>query len=207
MGAAAKSDQSSLFNLILDYLDLNSLHSLSKANDECAQLVKNYVEQHSQKQGMFTITDEFSNEYGEIFMFNEYVTNLRINILYANFGGFPYLQYFLEQFNNLTNMYIHTEADVSPHQLVVSHVRHLVFDGPQFRHYSQLHELSVVCPDLESLELKQDFAGYLSEEDKEPLEFRNLRQFTLKYFKDIEHLVENLKTIFKDTKTKLSLNI
>lgn len=205
--AAAKAEQSNLFDLVIGYLDLNSLYSLSKANDKCAQLVKNYVEQNSQRNGTFVITDEFSSDYTGIFMFAEYVTNLRVNILYENIEDFAYLQYFLEGFDNITNMHIHTETDVTPHLLIASQVRHLIFDGPGFRYYSQLHELSAVCPGLETLELKQRFNGHLDETDKEPLEFQHLKRFTLKYFKDIDHQVENLKTIFKDTKTKLCLNI
>lgn len=96
-------------------------------------------------------------------MFCECVTNLHINILNANFKNFPYLQYFLEQFDNLASMYIRTEANVSPHQLVVPHVRHLAFEESQFRHYSQLHGLSIVYPELKRFELKQHLAGRLGE--------------------------------------------
>lgn len=46
------------FDMILSYLDLNSLQSLSKTNRKCIQLVDSYVKQHSEKQGTFTMTNE-----------------------------------------------------------------------------------------------------------------------------------------------------
>lgn len=65
------------FNLILGYLDLCSLHSLSKTNRKCSQLVDEHVKQHSQADETFTITNESfteeNDEYNELTKFAEYV--------------------------------------------------------------------------------------------------------------------------------------
>lgn len=57
--AEQRRNATDAFDLILSYLDLHSLQSFPKTNQKCSQLVDEYVKQHSQNGGSFTITNDF----------------------------------------------------------------------------------------------------------------------------------------------------
>lgn len=198
------TEQPSPFDLILGYLDLNSLCSLSNTSEKCSQLVECFVKQHSQQQGTFIINNEFGKDCDGLEMFAEYVTNLKLIILHRDV---EYLQYLLEGFEKLKKLYLYTETKLSPDHFIMPQVQHFIYDGPYYFVYSQLLELSQICPDLEELELKQVVDEYFDASEQPRLEFRNLKTFKLKYHHGIREQAKSLKKIFKNTNTKLCFNV
>lgn len=98
------------------------------------------------------------------------------------------------------------EAYMSPRELIVSQVRHLIYDGFLCDDYSDLYNLSCECPDLEKLELKKEMQGALYEQEGR-LKFRKLKELNLKYHDHIQSEMKHLKAIIKDTNTKLNLGV
>lgn len=213
---ASNAEQSRIpFNLILSYLDLNSLQSLSHVNQKCSQLVENYVIHHSQQNGTFTITNEFftdvNEEYKRLSMFTEYVINLRMNIIHDRIAELPVM---LQQFENLRKLYVRSETYTQSRNMIVPNVRHFIFDGLNFQYYCQLRDLSTACPNLETLEFKQKNlldVKYIRDDDDEEegeeiseaarLKFKNLRKLTLAYGNAEQ--MRQLNAVFENKNTEL----
>lgn len=151
---------------------------------------------HSQQQGRFTITNEFNRGYDGLQMFDRYVTNLGLIIVHENVED---LQDLLATFTNLSKLYVYTKIKLSPEYWLLPHVKHLIYDGPYFNECHHLHKVSVICPDIETVELKQVIHGRFDEEEAKRLQFRDLGRLTLKYNDDVQHQVKNLRAIVKDT--------
>lgn len=175
------------FDLILSYLNLNSLQSLSRTNRKCSQLLDDYVGQHSQKAGTFTISNEFYTEenyyeFKQLTKFAEHVTDLRVNIFHSNSITFRHA---IKQFHNLRKkLYVHTDGFHKPHDFIVPQVRHYIFQANPYRiflfNYSNLYELSCICPNLQIFELKQTIVGSLKITDAR-WKFRKLKTFVFAY--------------------------
>lgn len=201
--------RNSPFDLVLDYLDLNSLQSLSKTNRKCSLLVKRYVKQHSQQYGVFILTDEFftnhNDDYKQLSTFAEYVTNLRTIIFECDLVALNELQNQIKRFYNLSKLFVQGHDDsIFADEIIVPHIQHFIFDCPSLRDYALLYELSCKCPDLETLELKQQNLNEINLTGNERrLKFRKLKKITLRYVDHEQHV----QTIFKDTNTKLIFEI
>lgn len=148
----SNDEQPCPFDLILGYLDLGSLHSLSSASRRSKQLVDSFVARHSHEQGIFTITDEFYSDGNVLDAFAEYVKNLRLNVFHQDFIehlhtarnhlGYPY-----ENVNKLWILTFYNRDYLD--------VRYLVFDHPCFDF--DLFTVSVLYPELETLETNAKF--------------------------------------------------
>lgn len=189
-----KHNNISPFDIILSFLDLNSLQSLCKTNRKCSQLVDNFVKQHSEQQHTFVITNEFftslNSDYKQLDnKFANYVTNLRVNIYNYNLTE---LRVMIEQFYNLNKLYVYTSGSNQPGDLIVPQVRHFIFDGKYFNKFSCL------CPELESLELKQpNLHG--SKSRVESLLFRKLEGFTYIFHYSSQVTTKKISTIYFNT--------
>lgn len=169
------------------------------------------MKRHSQQQGTFQITNEFftdqNDDYKKLNMFAEYVTNLRLNIVCLNFTA---IRDIIDQCNNLNKLYIYARTEESgwASPVVFRHprVRHLIYDGDYFCNYFDLYSLSLRSPDLETLELKRKSLIKINglRFPAKPLEFRNLKRFTLIHDEHLFHSqMQTLLAIFKGTSTEL----
>lgn len=83
------TDQTNLLDRICEYLDLSSLTSLAKTGDRSLGLVESYIKEHSNRFGMFIITDEFrSMNSGHFWIgldelkYTNYIADLKIYALH-----------------------------------------------------------------------------------------------------------------------------
>lgn len=185
---ASENEQRRPFDLILDYLDLGSLHSLSEASKRSKALVESYVKRHSQKHGMFTITDEFNGDGNGLDAFAEHVQSVKLYIFEENFI-----------------------ANLTGNDKIFPQVRHLVVDffhGTYLGDYICIHfddfcEAFCLYPELETFETKTHFCwqSFLYSLKGQPLNPRNLKKFTFKCADEYE--VKSIREIFTNTKTEL----
>ena len=194
------------FNLVLEYLDLNSLQSLSRTNRKCSQLVESFVKEHSQQNRTFVITNEFfthsNEEYKRLDMFTEYVTNLRINVLHAEVDE---LQNVLEQCyyqQNLTTLHVDAYFNLERRNFIVPQVRYFTFDG-YLESYNQLYALLRGCPNLETIEVKRkrNFREIYDEKEIIPFELRKLKKFTVS--DENRKQLQKLQAMLQNTNTEL----
>lgn len=203
-----QQQKNSPFNMILSYLDLISLHSFSKTNQKCSELVESFVTQHAQKQGTFMITNEFLAPHdtdnrrldGAFAKLN--VINLKVNVYHNHIDE---LQHMICHFRNLNKLYVHvhTTATTELCDLIEPQVRHYIFDGRRTQSLSGFQELSFQCPELETLEFKQpDPFDMDTDLIENRLEFHNLKKFTFGYHDELQ--LQQLQNVFKRANTKLN---
>lgn len=116
---------------------------------------------------------------------------------------FRSLQDNIKRCRNLNKVHVHTNY-YQPIDSVFPQVRHFIFDGSNFQEYSQLHKLSCLYPNLETLELRQiNLTGNFLTGDR--LKFHKLKKFEFKYHNNEQ--LQQLQATFKDTNTKLTYEI
>lgn len=185
------------FDLILDYLDLNSLTSLSRTCKECEQSVSSYVKRHAQQNGTFIITDEFYCDATELRVFSEYVENLNVYFFHRIFYAFQRM--IKNHFKNVRKIrYFSTYHRNSPRDVCMPQVRHLIFIGSGSHDYCDLYEIYCLCPNLEQLEFKSKTTIYA---EKNELSFHNLKKIVYKFSN--EDQAKTLDNLFEDSGTEL----
>lgn len=189
------------FECILGYLDLGSLCSLAAANEQSKQLVGNYVQQHAQQNGTFTLTDRFKS-HGH-FHFNgsgleafaEYVVNMRLTLVRSSIP--VYLDMVKKNFCNLKKLWIGSARNAR-NLVGFSQVRHLVVENNAI----DLFECSQYFPNIETLEWKAIDVPQKTAVDKR-LQFCNLKKFSFKYNDEMQMGI--IRELFKNTQTQLIL--
>lgn len=99
-------EQRNPFDLMLSYLDLGSLYSLSRAKKRSNQLVGSFMARHSQGQEIFTITDKFCSDLKVLATFAEHIANLRLNVTHSDF--IKHLHTLNNRYKNLNKLWIGT---------------------------------------------------------------------------------------------------
>lgn len=183
------------FEMILDYLDLESLHSLAATSRQCMQQIEIYVRNRSLLLLPFTITDEFfQHQIPQTFA--NYVNNL---IVRFSFGSIPETckisDILKEQYRNVRKLSNINDRSKYEHFYIYPHVRHFVCYS--MNSYTALHAICSVCPDLEILECKNEVGQLIYN----PPPFRNLRKFIFKYTDDAN--LKMIMELFQNTITEL----
>lgn len=109
----------------------------------------------------------------------------------------------IEQFHNLRKLYVYTSGLNTLIDFIVPQVRHYIFEGSPILNqlkYSELYELSCICPNLETFELKCKISRSINR-TSDRLKFHNLKTFTFTYDSSAAKLYE-LQAIFYWTNTK-----
>lgn len=158
-------EQQNPFDLMLRYLDLGSLYSLSRASKRSNQLVGSFVARHSHEQGIFTITDEFSNNVNGLATFGEHIINLRLNVTDTDFIG--HLHTLEDHYKNLNKLWIGSFSFGWAYRWAkrlsklftefgtfFPQVRHLVIADAGSEYYCDFCEISRLYPKLETFETK-----------------------------------------------------
>lgn len=196
------------FDSILDYLDLSSFHSLSLTCKRSKQLLEAYVKQHSQRNGLFTISNELRCDTNELSVFAKQVKYLKLCIFRED--NFSQILTAINHYRNLNKLWICGQAFADLRlrkDLVFPQVRHLIF----VNRYSidfDLHEISRSYPELVTFEIDEQRV-YKSKRNpnlenhgaNQSLKFNNLEKFIFKYSNetDIGFVREN----FENTTTEL----
>lgn len=209
------ADQLNLLDRIFDYLDVSSLYAFAETDDGSKKLVQSYVKKHSEKQGMFIITDEicpfesldFWNIFNELEL-TEFVKNLNVCTLRTETKNeIIDAIHFLEHLDKLS---IYDEHPQEHWPCIASNVSHIVYDSSHFMDFSELKHLVECFPDAKTIEFKK--AGLF--DDDCCMIFRILmevgcdesgiwafKKFMFNYRGKAQ--IENLTAIFKDVKLQL----
>lgn len=190
------------FELILDYLDLNSLESLSKTNQKISQLIENYVKKCSLEHRWFTVTNEFftpyNTDYKHLNKFVKHVENLKVNIVQHKIYN---LQGIIKTFDNLHKLHIFAYNVAAVAYIVVPQVRHLIVHTEYVHEFRDLYKLAFKCPDLETLEFKQKHSfDLLTRITTDGLGFPKLKKIIFNCLSNQELL--QFQEIFKNTDTE-----
>lgn len=193
-----KASNQNLIVLILEYLDLDSLHSFSAINHQIGQLVKNYVQERAQQQAPFIISNEF-NHYNGTKTLEKYVNQLNV----YNFDECRYSTFQIWIRNHYPNVQkLRICKTPNFFSWVFPQIRHFICNSFGYDAYWALYKICNNCPHLEILECKSQFKFEHSMRIQcSPIEFYNLKKFIFKYSDDAQ--VEIIKEIFKNTNTAL----
>lgn len=186
------------FDCILDYLDLNSLRSLSETCRKSENSVSNYVKRHAQQNGSFIITDEFFSDASGLDLFAEYVENLKVYFFQRIIHAFQ--QMMKNRFINLKKVwYFSTYFRSSPMGVCMPQMRHLIFIGSGLHDFCDLNVICCLCPHLEQLEFRTKTKIYNS--NNELLFNNNLKKFIFKCLN--EDQARDIAGLFKSSNTDL----
>lgn len=193
----SNDEQRCLFDYILDYLDLNSLRSLSETCKKGKEFVNSYVKRHAHQNGSFIITDEFCFDATGLDLFAEYVENLKVYLFQRIIYVFQ--QMIKNHFINLKKVwYYSTYFRSSPMGVCVPQIQHLIFTGSGLHDFCDLHVICRLCPHLEQLEFRTKTKIYSSNNE---LLFTNLKKFVYKCSN--EDQAKEITDLFKDGGTEL----
>lgn len=185
------------FQCILNYLDLNSLRSLSKTSKKSEELVSSYVKRHAQQNGSFIITDEFGFDATDLDLFAEYVENLKVYFFQRIIHVFQ--QMMKNHFIHLKKVwYFSTYLRSSPMGVCVPQIRHLVFIGSGLHDFCDLHVICRICPHLEQLEFRTKTKIYSSSDE---LLFYDLKRLVYKCSNDDQ--AREITDLFEGKDTEL----
>lgn len=182
------------FELILDYLDLGSLHALAATNRHSMQLVETYMQRRSQQQAPFIMSNEFFN-YKRPQIFAKYVNNLVVYNFDWDATTLDLSDIIKKYYTSVHKLCIMYDRLEHAHHWLYPQVRHFVCNS--LKGYFALKAICGKCPDLEILECKNG-VGQLH---YGAVPFRNLRKFIFKYSGDAN--LEMLMEIFQNTRTEL----
>lgn len=193
--------QRNLLDRIFDYLDMQSLHFLAETSPRSEQLVENYIEMHTKRNGTFTMTNEFfpfkrSNKMHK--MFAPHVTDLKVYNFHHNSHSHRNI---CSGYKQLTEVSIYDE-NLSTKWNLPQSVRHLVFDGTFFMDDFEFRAVYSKWSNVEVLEFKK--AGIFNDIKsirKDAFKLRSLKEFIFNYRSETQ--IENLKKIFKGKITQL----
>lgn len=189
----------SAFDLILEYLDLSSLHSLSNTCKRSQQLVQKYVEQLSHRDGQLLVTDEFTTDFDSLSVFAPFITNLQVKIIH--FINCDRVHFMIDEWcKNLRKLSFCQCRYVLLDDFLFPQVRHLVLSGKDFENYLNFNKISAICPDLEIIEIK-NYADMTDEDEEISLSFRCLKQFIFKPY-DTSQL-DQVKQLFENSQTEV----
>lgn len=162
------------FDIILGYLDLNSLYSLYNTCKRSRELVKNYVQKQSAQQGKFVITDEFDINYDSIRTFGQYIYYLEAHLLNDDDILPALIKQCCKNLKKLSlNQACKYHKRVYRYRFIFPQLRHFIYESANARTYFNLSKLPVKSL-LETLEFKSDV--WLRNSDYEPNLFRNLKK-------------------------------
>lgn len=116
------------FNLILDYLDLNSLNALQECSSRSKQIVDDYVKRHSQQGKKFLLTDEFYLNCNGLQQFAPYVKNLEVK-LFDRYTSYMIKNTIGMYYENLTKLCFRTYDPIRPDEFSFPNVQHYIFCG------------------------------------------------------------------------------
>lgn len=202
-------------NLILNYLDLDSLYSFSKTSKDITQLVHKYTQQRCRQSAKkctksrsiddhkFYITDEFGINYNGLRMFRACIRYLDVNLF--DFNGYHNLLNEIEKHCKLLKkLCFRTRHRIDPESFSLPQVRHFIFYGyglsEEYIFHCNLRNLSRKCPHLEIFEIRTKIR-LCGNGDGKKISFQNLKKIKFKPFDEAS--VEYAKNVFKDACTEV----
>lgn len=190
-----------LLHLIFDYLDLNCLYAFFRVNEECKQLVHNYINRCSERSSKqkLLITDEFGIYSDMLHTFGMKVINLEL-VFYMDCH---LLRDDIEKYcKNLTTLSVRVYPFLyRAHFFTLPQVRRFVYntiDDQPCHNCCVLDEVLRKCPDIEMLEFKAPIELCVHSEDK--ILFRNLKKIK---FIPYGNRGCDVMALFEDTSTEI----
>lgn len=208
----SKAQHEQPLNSIFNYLDLNSLYAFFRVNEECKQLVHNYIyqrckppskqqfEQKSIHRGKLLITDEFGIYSNMLHTFGKTIINLEV-VFYMQEHQ---LRDDIEKYcKNLTTLYVRVHPFLHrAHFYIFPQVRYFIYDtidDEQCYNCCVLDEVARTCPDIEILEFKAPITIWVH--NKEKITFRNLKK--IKFIPYDDKGIQDVIALFKNTSTEI----
>lgn len=177
-GRASNAGERCPFDLILDYLDLGSIQSMSQTCRQSEKLVNDYVKRHAENNRSFIITDEFCCDEIALDVFAYYVENLKLHFFQRI--NYVYLQLLEKHFEKLKKLwYFSSYFRGSPRDVYMPQIRHFIFVGSGAYDYCDLSVICELCPQLEQLEFRTKTRIYNSSNGLLPFN-NNLKKLIFK---------------------------
>lgn len=188
---AMNAERQQPFDMILDYLDINSLHSLYNTNQSSKQLVTNYMEKQSTQHKKLIVTDEFDVNYDAIRTFGHYVTNLEVNVLNDDIILRRLIRHCCINVQKLhLNQKCKYHNAYHRYKFVFPQLRHFIYSSANAKTIFNLANLPP-SSNLESIEFNSDI--FLLDNGFQPNLFSNLKRIKFKRSNfSVRHFVNDL---------------
>lgn len=179
------------FDMILDYLDINSLYSLYNASNRARHLVTNYIEKQSIEHKKLIVTDEFDIDYDAIRTFGHYVTNLEVNVLNDDM----ILRRLIKQCcGNVQKLHLNQKCKYHNayhrYKFVLPQLKHFIYSSANAKTIFNLANLPP-SSNLQSIEFNSDI--FLLDNGFQPNSFCNLKRIKFKRSNlSVRHFVNDL---------------
>lgn len=189
--ADAADSKQSPFDMILDYLDINSLYSLYNVNNKSNQLVTLYVGKQSVQHRKLIITDEFDVNYDAIRTFGHFVTNLEVNVLNDDIILRRLIKHCCTNVQKLhLNQKCKYHNAYHRYKFVFPQLRHFIYSSANAKTIFNLANLPP-SSNLESIEFNSDI--FLLDNGFQPNLFSSLKRFKFKRSNfSVRHFVNDL---------------
>lgn len=188
-GTDANSKQP--FEMILDYLDINSLYSLQNVNNKLRQFVTLHVGKQSVQHKKLIITDEFDVNYDAIRTFGHFATNLEVNVLDDDIILRRLIKLCCTNAQKLhLNQKCKYHNAYHRYKFVFPQLRHFIYSSANAKTIFNLANLPPSST-LESIEFNSDI--FLLDNGFQPNLFSNLKQIKFKRSNfSVRHFVNDL---------------
>lgn len=114
------------FELILSYLDLNSLYALQACSSRGKRLIDNFIQTRSKHGKKFVITDEFNINYNGLRYFAPYVQNLEVELIGSS-TSHDIRDVIGMHYKNLRQLTVSTHRPIQPDEFLFHCVEHFIF--------------------------------------------------------------------------------
>lgn len=188
---ATDLDRKPVFDMILDYLDVNSLYSLYHVNNRAQTLITNYIEKQSETHRKLIVTDEFDVDYDAIRTFGHYVTNLELNVLNDDIV----LRRLIKQYcGNVRKLHLNQKCKYHNayhrYKFVFPQLNHFIYSSANAKTIFNLANLPP-SSNLQSIEFNSDI--FLLDNGFQPNSFCKLKRIKFKRSNfSVRHFVNDL---------------
>lgn len=190
------------FDLMIEYLDLNSLYALHECSTKCKRLIEKYVQQRPKRDDRFVLSDEFIINYNGLRYFAPYVTNLTVELINRNASN-DVRDLLRVHYKNLKKLTVYTHHQIPPHEFILPCVEQYIFcsHNDQTIYHLNLIDFLTEFKQLKIVELKCSVKFIKRDTISPTNSFPNLKLF--KFKSNDENEAKFATDLFTESETKV----